>query len=183
MNLPMTRAELEQRHLAEQFKYLLFWGHSESESSVTQACLSQWYPANFEINGINYKTAEHFMMAEKARLFNDDSTQNLIISCDHPGEAKKLGRKVSNFDDETWKQHRDQIVIQANLAKFSQNESLKAFLLNTANRILVEASPYDRIWGIGLSKDHKDSQNPKAWRGLNLLGFALMAVRNQIATN
>ncbi|MGL5833637.1 MAG: NADAR family protein [Waterburya sp.] len=101
-----------------------------------------------------------------------------IIAAATPGEAKKLGRLVNNFNQKTWIEHRFAIVEKGNLGKFEQNQALREFLINTNQRILVEASPRDRIWGIGLEQNHPQAANPHQWRGLNLLGFALMAVRN-----
>jgi len=127
-----------------------------------------------------YPTAEHYMMAEKARLFEDNSTREKILSAGHPRAAKQLGREVRDFNEEIWAQHRYAIVVRGNEAKFAQNDELKLFLLNTKNRILVEASPVDRIWGIGLAADDPHVENPENWKGLNLLGFALMQVRAQL---
>ena len=124
-------------------------------------------------------TAEHYMMAEKARLF-DNSATDAIVAAAHPGEAKKLGRKIRNFDQAIWEKHRFDIVVRGNLAKFSQHEPLKQYLLGTGDRVLVEASPHDRIWGIGIAESDPAAQNPYDWKGLNLLGFALMAVREQL---
>lgn len=162
-------------------KYLLFWGHQANRDGIiTQSCLSQWWQVDFEINNISYKSAEHYMMAEKARLFKDKKTLQKILQCKTPTEAKKLGRQVLNFIPSEWEQNRYEIVKEANWCKFSQNEPLFSFLQATKNRILVEASPIDNIWGIGLAKDHGDAQNPELWRGLNLLGFALMEVRDEL---
>lgn len=165
--------------LAPSSKYLLFWGHQVS-NTITKSCLSQWWEVDFVIDNINYKSAEHYMMAEKARLFKDDETLQKMLQYKTPAEAKKLGRQVQNFDASRWEQNRYDIVKKANWHKFSQNEPLLAFLLTTKNRILVEASPVDNIWGIGLAADHRDAQNPELWRGLNLLGFALMEVRDEL---
>lgn len=164
-------------------KYLFFWGHKESGSQVTKACFSQWYDAPFEHNGIKYLTAEHFMMAEKARLFNDAKNLQQILNATNPGEAKKLGRAVVNFDDKIWNAEREKIVVEANLLKFSQNPELKTFLLQTGDRVLVEASPVDRIWGIGMAQDDENIYNPNLWRGQNLLGFALMKTREILKSN
>lgn len=162
-------------------KYLLFWGHQKSrDGSVTKSCFSQWWASEFVEEGITYKTAEHYMMAEKAKLFGNVEIHQKIIECKSPAAAKKLGRQVKNFNQEVWKKHRFEIVKQANRLKFSQNLELKYFLLKTKKRILVEASPVDKIWGIGLATDHNDAQNPKKWKGENLLGFALMEVRDQL---
>jgi ribA/ribD-fused uncharacterized protein len=162
-----------------QLKYLYFWGHTPAnEGSITQSCLSQWWLSMFSKDGIEFKSTEHWMMYQKAILFDDTSIADRIIECKTPAEAKKLGRKVSNFDESKWLANRMAIVIEGNYLKFSQNEELKLFLLNTHDRILVEASPVDNIWGVGLAKDSRETQNPETWRGLNLLGFALMEVRN-----
>ena len=162
-------------------KFLLFWGHRPSRNGeITKSCFSQWWEVNFTIDEITYKSAEHYMMAEKARLFNDDLTLNKILACKSPATAKKLGRQVKNFNLEVWDANRFEIVKKANYYKFKQNIDLKTFLLQTKKRILVEASPVDKIWGIGLASDDENAQNPKKWRGLNLLGFALMEVRDQL---
>jgi ribA/ribD-fused uncharacterized protein len=160
--------------------YLFFWGHRKPKNGLTQSCLSQWYESGFEIDGITYPTAEHYMMAKKAKLFNDLDTHRKIIGASHPGQAKKYGRNVRGFDERTWGDQRFEIVVRGNLAKFSQNKPLGEFLLKTGNRILVEASPVDRVWGIGMAADNPDIENPGQWKGLNLLGFALMAVRDNL---
>ena len=162
-------------------KYLFFWGNTPSlTGEVTKSCLSQWYDSPFTIDGLRYLTSEHYMMAQKAKLFADDAAFSQIMACSHPNEAKQLGRMVKNFDAYVWENHRFEIVVQGNLAKFSQNPALKAFLLATGTRVLVEASPVDNIWGIGLAQDHAHAQQPHHWRGLNLLGFALMKVRDKL---
>ena len=117
------------------------------------------------------------MMAEKARLFNDQLNYDKILKSKSPGQAKQFGRAVKSFDEETWKQNRIEIFKKGNLAKLGQNLELKKYLLGTNTRILVEASPVDIIWGIGLSKDSEHCHNPLKWRGPNLLGFTLMEVR------
>lgn len=169
-------------HLArgKKAKYVFFWGHTADKSKVSKCCFSQWYNASFEINGVRYATAEHYMMAEKAKLFKNDKLIDEIINASHPNKAKMLGRQISGFTNEIWNAHRFEIVVKGNLAKFSQNKELEVFLLNTGSRVLVEASPVDKVWGIGLAEDHTDANNPFKWKGLNLLGFALMAVRKQL---
>lgn len=160
-------------------KWAFFWGHTPAkDGSITKACFSQWWSGHaFEVDGTRYPTAEHFMMAEKARLFRDEAHLAAILAAKSPAIAKKLGRQVTGFDDQVWLQHRWNIVVRANTAKFTQHPELKQFLQQTGDRVIVEASPYDRIWGIGMSADHLDAERPQNWKGLNLLGFALMQVR------
>jgi ribA/ribD-fused uncharacterized protein len=160
-------------------KWLFFWGHTPSkDGSLTKSCFSQWWDGHpFLIEDVRYATAEHFMMAEKARLFGDAATLAEILEAKSPALAKKLGRKVPGFEEPVWLQARWNIVVRGNQAKFSQHPELKSFLLQTGDRILVEASPFDRIWGIGMAATHVDAEYPTKWKGLNLLGFSLMAVR------
>jgi ribA/ribD-fused uncharacterized protein len=168
-------------HIAQghRLDYLLFWGHQvPKDGSVGKSCFSQWYEAPFTIEGATYRTAEHFMMAGKARLFDDAATCERIIAAHTPGEAKKLGRQIRNFDDAVWLGARFDLVTRGNIAKFSQNATLGAFLLGTGQQVLVEASPVDPIWGIGLAATDAAAQDPRSWQGLNLLGFALMAARD-----
>lgn len=183
--LPPIRSVASLRqHLSvgHSLKYLFFWGHTgQPGGAVGKECFSQWYPAAFTVHGDTYATAEHYMMAEKARLFGDEATRSAILQATHPNEAKKLGRLVANFDAVQWDATRFSIVVQGNMAKFAQHPALREFLLQTNSRVLVEASPVDSIWGIGLAQDSPHASNPNEWHGLNLLGFALMEVRNQLA--
>ena len=166
----------------QRVKYLFFWGHKKTQT-ITKTCLSQWWMSPFEIDGVTYPSSEHYMMASKARLFKDEESLNKILQASSPAAAKKLGRLVKDFDDQLWNTHRFQIVVDASIAKFSQNDQLREFLLSTGRRVLVEASPLDRIWGIGMDQHDKHCENPQLWNGENLLGFALMEARNQIRTN
>ncbi len=162
-------------------RFLCFWGHKpKTPDRIDRSCLSNWYPAPFEIEGASYATTEHYMMAGKARLFKDSEMLERILAAGSPAAAKRLGRKVRGFNDETWKQNRVEIVVAGNLGKFGQNEALKRYLLGTGDAVLVEASPRDRIWGIGMGPSNPDAQNPDRWRGRNLLGFALMEVRARL---
>lgn len=164
------------------FKYLFFWGHTPpKDGSIDKSCLSQWYPARFHIGDVLYHTAEHYMMAEKARLFKDETALAEIIKTKNPSNAKKLGRSVQGFDPKKWNAHCRQIVVDGNFAKFNQNEQLKQFLITTGDRVLVEASPHDRIWGIGMRQDDPLVNDPTNWDGSNLLGYALMQVRNLLS--
>lgn len=175
-------SQLIQRiHQGERLKYVFFWGHQpKKDCSIGKTCFSQWFESSFSLNGVSYLTAEHYMMAEKARLFNDQDVLNQIVEAKSPALAKKLGREIRGFDEARWNERRFDAVVEGNLAKFSQHASLKDFLLNTGDRVLVEASPVDKIWGVGMAEDHPDIENPALWQGLNLLGFALMKVRQQL---
>lgn len=160
--------------------YLFFWGHTAKPGSEGKECLSQWYPAAFSEAGVLYPTAEHYMMAGKARLFGDEAALEAILVAPTPADAKKLGRQVRGFVEPVWKQHCSRIVVSASLLKFGQNPALGSFLLGTGDSIVVEASPRDRIWGIGMSQNNPAARDPQRWRGHNLLGFALMSARQEL---
>jgi ribA/ribD-fused uncharacterized protein len=182
MNDAIFLEQLRQRYNAgEQFQMLFFWDEPALEDGgVSKACMSQWFEAPIELAGIRYPTNEHFMMAAKAQLFGDQRHFEQIIAAPSPAQAKTYGRKVQGFDEERWCDQRFQIVCEANQAKFSQHPVLGKFLLDTHDKILVQASPIDRIWGVGLSETDTEITNPNAWKGLNLLGFALMTVREAL---
>lgn len=161
--------------------YLFFWGHRAlTDGSVDASCFSQWWVSGFLSDGKNYVCAEQFMMAEKARLFGDEDALAKIMLSRDPREMKELGRTVRGFVQEIWEAESYAIAKRGNIAKFAQNPVLGRFLLSTGNRVIVEASPLDRIWGIGMSKHHPDASNPDRWRGLNRLGFALMEARDAL---
>ena len=165
----------------EKIEYIFFWGHHQKkDGSISKSCFSQWYKSYFSIDGTIYSCMEQYMMAEKARLFNDEEILIEIMKEQEPKKIKDLGRRVKNFDDVLWSQKCQDIVRKGNLAKFEQNKQLKQFLLSTGNKILVEASPFDTIWGIGLSEQAEEAGDPNKWRGTNYLGFALMWVREQL---
>ena len=180
MNHPSNIADLRNRcSQGEQFDYLFFWGHQAPKNgTINSSCLSQWYPSPFKIKGINYHTAEHWMMASKARLFSDNNSLDIILASTDPKTAKAQGRKVKNFDPKIWNDKSRYLVTEGNLAKFSQNKNLADFLLSTNQKIIVEASPFDKIWGIGLAASNEKAKNPNTWNGTNILGFALMDVRS-----
>ena len=163
-------------------KYVFFWSHRPRVAGVVdRSCFSQWYPASFVVEGDRYGTAEHYMMAEKARLFGDEEVRARILAASSPGEVKQLGREVRGFDEARWTEARFGIVARGNQAKFAQHPELRAFLLGTGRRVLVEASPTDRVWGIGLAEQDERATDPLSWQGLNLLGFALMTVRAELS--
>ncbi|NQZ76698.1 MAG: NADAR family protein [Ekhidna sp.] len=180
-----SREELGKRYESgEKLKYLFFWGHQPSkDGSITSSCFSQWWESPFEVNGVTYRTAEHWMMAEKARLFDDKIALASILGVQTPSEAKKWGRRVKNFVQDVWEDKRIEIVIEGNYHKFIQNKDLKDYLIGTKNRILVEASPVDSVWGIGMTSNDEFAYIPTKWKGHNLLGFALMNVRDRLMTS
>lgn len=162
-------------------KWVHFWGHRPNKDGSTGAgCFSQWWPCSFVVDGVTYRSAEHWMMAEKARLFDDDESREKIIACKTPGEAKKLGRLVTPFDDAKWKAACFEIVVGGNVAKFSQNADCLSVMRQTGTKVLVEAAPRDRIWGIGMGAANENARRPELWRGQNQLGFALMEVRDRL---
>ena len=163
--------------------YIFFWGHNPKRNDIVdKSCFSQWYDVGFILDDICYLSAEHWMMAAKARLFNDEEIYNKIILAKKPAIAKALGREVKNFDADLWNNNAYELVVKGNYYKFSQHPALRDFLIKTGKRIIVEASPVDNIWGIGLSQDDADAMNLLKWKGTNLLGFALMEVRDLINT-
>jgi ribA/ribD-fused uncharacterized protein len=166
----------------ERVKYVYFWGNKpRPDGSIGTGCLSQWWPTAFTVDGITFRSAEHYMMWRKAVLFDDRDSAGRIVAASHPRDAKMLGRRVRNFDERAWDEQRFDIVVQASVAKFGQHEELREFLLGTGRRVLVEASPTDAIWGIGLPATDGRAGDPTRWRGLNLLGFALMQARAALA--
>ncbi|GGW68938.1 hypothetical protein GCM10010320_57990 [Streptomyces caelestis] len=162
-------------------RYLHFWGHRpRPDGRVGASCLSQWWPAPFTVDGVEYATAEHWMMAGKARLFGDAAAERAVLAAGHPAEAKKAGRQVRGFDEAIWQRERFRIVVEGSVHKFGAHPELRGFLLGTGERVLVEASPVDRVWGIGLAADDEAVADPERWRGPNLLGFALMEARERL---
>lgn len=176
-----TREELvDYVNRGKKVKFLFFWGQTNKSQIITKACFSQWYSSPFTEDGNRFATAEHYMMYGKAKLFGDAVAMENVLAARNPGAAKAEGRKVNNFNQEIWNKHKFDLVVNANLAKFGSNAELKEFLLNTGERVLVEASPVDRIWGIGLAEDDEAATNPNRWKGENLLGFALMEARERL---
>ena len=161
-------------------KFLLFWGHQKS-AGISASCLSQWYSSSFWQDEVHYVCAEQYMMAKKAECFGDKEALKQILSAKDPAQMKALGRQVRGFDAKVWDEVKFNVVLNASYLKFSQNASFRDFLLQTGSKVLVEASPVDKIWGIGLAASDENAQNPIKWRGQNLLGFALMRARDEIA--
>ncbi|TAE69858.1 MAG: NADAR family protein [Bacteroidetes bacterium] len=178
-NLEWLLKSLEKQ---ENHSYLFFWAHQPNVNGIiTEKCFSQWWTENpFVVDGIVYQTAEHWMMAKKALLFEDTEFFEKIIEAETSAIVQKLGRQVRNFELDVWQKHCSEIVAEGNFHKFSQHQPLKDFLLSTENKIIVEASPYDKIWGIGMGVNRPEIYQPSLWKGTNLLGFALMEVRDKL---
>ncbi|MFI6493595.1 NADAR family protein [Streptomyces sp. NPDC050564] len=181
-------------HSGASVKYLHFWGHRpRPDGRVSASCLSQWWPSPFVVDDVEYATAEHWMMASKARLFGDEKAERQALAASNPALAKKAGRLVRGFDETLWERERFGIVVEGSVHKFAAHADLREFLLGTGERsemgvppaegwgrVLVEASPMDRVWGIGLAADDERASDPERWRGPNLLGFALMEARERL---
>ena len=164
----------------KEISFLLFYaGHNNP--GIGPHVFSQWYMSPFSDSmGTTYTCAEQFMMAHKALLFGDSETHQKIMNAEEPQLHKKLGRQVKNFDKKIWYQEARRIVLEASWYKFISRPDLEGYLLSTEDEVLVEASPVDRIWGIGLSSTHPNCVDPVLWNGLNWLGFSLMVARTCI---
>ena len=153
-------------------KYIFFWGGT----------YSQWCPSPFEIGGVKYNCTEQYMMAQKALLFGDEVSYDEIMETSKPMTQKAIGRRVKGFDKDKWEAVCRQIVYDANYAKFTQNPAMMAELLATGDREIVEASPEDKIWGIGLHESDDRVHDKSKWQGTNWLGEAIMQVREKLRT-
>lgn len=142
--------------------------------------LSNWYLSDFRIDSIKFSSTEQYMMYKKAIVFNDNKIAKEILETTDVSKIKALGRQVSNYNDKYWNGVRQIIIYKGLLEKFSQNKDLKKRLLNTGNDILAECAVQDKIWGIGLSMKDVNRWDMEKWRGENLLGFALMMVREEL---
>ncbi|MFF9126205.1 NADAR family protein [Streptomyces sp. NPDC014889] len=179
-NIDSWQALTREVRAGKRVRYLHFWGHRpHRDGSVGPSCLSQWWPSPFTVDAVPYATAEHWMMAGKARLFGDAEAERRVLAARHPAEAKKEGRLVRGFDERAW-ERRFRIVVEGSVHKFAAHPALREYLLATGERVLVEASPVDRVWGIGLAAGDEAAADPERWRGPNLLGFALMEARERL---
>lgn len=158
--------------MIETAEYVAFYSTRDVFSNFHRAC--------FRLEGHEFSSSEQCFMFLKARLFGDEEMAASILEARTPAEAKKLGRRVRGFDEVTWHRERLPLMVAANTAKFSSSPELRAALLATAPKRLVEASKSDRIWGIGLGVDDPRVFDPSAWKGSNLLGVALEQVRDSL---
>lgn len=153
-------------------KFTFFWS--------TKSPFSQWHPSPFVIDGNAFNCAEQYMMYEKAWLFGDEDTAHQILAATSPETQKQLGQKVAPFNQEMWDKHCKQIVHDGNFEKFTQNEELLWKLMATKGTTLVEASPVDVIWGVGLAENDPEIHNREMWRGTNWLGEILTDLREEL---
>ena len=153
--------------------YVLFWG----------GIFSQWFECRFTVDRITYNCAEQYMMAMKAQHFGDNEALDKILESDSPSEPKAIGRKIKNFDEVSWALVSRNHVYIGNHAKFTQNNQLLEGLLETKGKIIVEASPYDKIWGIGMGVDDPRCFDMQKWRGLNWLGQVLTDLREDLSND
>ena len=154
--------------MAEAFTF--FWKHR----------LSQWHRAPFVVGGVTFTCAEQYMMHAKALLFGDREAADKILAAEAPREQQAVGRTVRGFDEAVWVLFREGIVFAGNYARFSQNPDQRELLFATRGTTLVEASPHDRVWGIGLAADDPRALDRAQWLGLNLLGESLTRVREAL---
>ncbi len=170
-----TSKYIEGRAYKKPVKTVFFWKMDEPDG-----CFSNWYPSPFVLDGEQFANVEQYMMAEKAKLFGDMGMYHLIRSTESPAECKQLGRRVKGFDSTEWDAAKYRVMKAGNLEKYRQNPKLLKKLLETEDAVLAEASPKDRIWGIGLEADEAATVDPKDWPGQNLLGKVLMEVRKEL---
>jgi len=182
----VIRKRIEKNGGSEKFAF--FW--------QTESPFSQWYKSKFTgsvysivnkellpnefTEELEFSSAEQFMMYNKALLFLDRETASKIMKTNNPRRQKELGRQVENFDEDIWEFARSEIVLKGNRLKFHQNEGLKNELLKTEGTTIVESSPYDKIWGVGLGESDERIMKRQTWQGLNLLGEILTEIRDEI---
>lgn len=151
-------------------KYVFFWN----------GIYSQWHKAPMIIEGVEYNCCEQYMMHQKALTFNDLEIAEKVLQTSNPKDQKGLGRQIKGFDKDKWDSVCLGIVYKGNFAKFTQNPDLMSALLSTGDRLLVEASPLDKIWGIGMAEEDPAVDDPANWKGLNLLGWSITLVKQQL---
>lgn len=159
---------MEKENIKEQFTF--FW----------DGPFSQWHPSKFIIDGVEFCTCEQYMMLKKALMFGDFESAKKVMATSNPKDQKQIGREIKSFNDKIWVKYCKKIVYDANMAKFIQNPDLLKKLMDTGESILVEASPYDKRWGIGLGAENPFAQDRSTWQGLNWLGIIITFVRDDI---
>lgn len=157
--------------------FVFFWQLEEENEELTN-----FFESYFVVEGIGYSCVEQYMMSKKALMFGDTETYAKIMESTEPDEIKAFGRKVKNFDSDDWDISKWKIVYNGNFAKFTQNPLLRDKLLATGDAILAEASPHDKIWGIGVDRSDPLAQKPECWEGENLLGQILQEIRDELRT-
>ena len=161
---------------------LAFFDHVPLADGPGPWVLSQWWPSPFTVAGVGYATAEHWMMAAKAGTFDDGDALARVLGSPSPEVAKEAGRSVRGFDSATWRAVAYDVVVEGNAHRFGAHADLRAYLVGTGDDVLVEASPVDRIWGVGLPESDPAHRRPSAWQGENLMGLALMEVRERLSS-
>ncbi len=159
----------------EKEDFIYFWGN--------QSPFSNWYKIDFEVDNITFNCSEQYMMYHKALLFKDHTIAEQILNTKNQKKKKALGRKVSNFNAIIWEEKCREIVYEGNKQKFSQNEDILNDLFETKGKTLVEASPVDAIWGIGLAENDPRAKTRHTWRGKNWLGEVLTQLRDDLTMN
>ena len=188
LRLPMWRPDRTPKYTRESLvasgkkhNFIYFWLHDRQlRDRLCPSVFAQWYPSEFFVGPERFSCAEQYMMAAKAALFGDMEARQKIMATKSPKDHQAIGRVVQGFDGATWDKVKYTIVVNGNWRKFSQNQEMKHFLLQTGDAVLVETSPYDHIWGIGYDANAPQAADPSKWRGENLLGFALMEVRDEL---
>lgn len=185
-----TQWLLDEMKQGKKFDFLGFWGNKNDTKE--EKTFSNFYKSKFTVDIFKnrqhtFECSEQYFMYRKAIEFEDYETAEKILANGlSPSEYKSFGRMVKNYDDKKWNEIRYGVMIDGLRHKFNQNETLKQYLLKTGNKIIVEASPVDTIWGVGLAKVNKQGipnniwKNPSKWNGQNFLGFALMELRDEI---
>lgn len=153
-------------------EFVFFWGN--------ESPFSNWHKIDFEVDGIHFNCSEQYMMYHKALLFDDVEIASQILQTKSQGKQKALGREVHNFDAQVWEDNCKRIVYNACRNKFLQNENILKYLLKTKGKTLVEASPVDAIWGIGLAENDPRALDRHQWRGKNWLGEVLTQLRDDL---
>lgn len=178
MKYSLEQLRIEARN-KKRFDFLFFWGHlNRYGNEIGKHCLSQWYDSPFTVNGVLYKTAEHWMMYRKAMQFDDFQSAKKVLNTETPKDAKYIGRNIRSYDNDVWYLPSYEMVRLGNIHKFNQHPQLLEYLLQQKNKVLVEASPYDNKWGVALNANDRAIYDVEQWQGTNFLGFVLMEVRD-----